>query len=92
MAPEFAKAASQAAGEAIFVKVNTDEQTRSRPVSDSGDPCVCVDSEWASGSGDEWVSAGGAAVGMDAAELRVVWAWSVFQNGSTQFSGSGVER
>jgi len=26
MAPEFAKAAAQAAGEAIFVKVNTDEQ------------------------------------------------------------------
>ena len=26
MAPEFAKAASQAAGEAIFIKVNTDEQ------------------------------------------------------------------
>lgn len=26
MAPEFAKAASQAAGEAVFVKVNTDEQ------------------------------------------------------------------
>lgn len=26
MAPEFAKAASQAAGEALFVKVNTDEQ------------------------------------------------------------------
>lgn len=26
MAPEFAKAATQAAGEAIFVKVNTDEQ------------------------------------------------------------------
>lgn len=28
MAPEFAKAASQAAGEAIFIKVNTDEQTQ----------------------------------------------------------------
>ena len=26
MAPEFAKAAAQAAGEALFVKVNTDEQ------------------------------------------------------------------
>jgi thioredoxin 2 len=26
MAPEFAKAASQAAGEAVFIKVNTDEQ------------------------------------------------------------------
>ena len=26
MAPEFAKAAVQAAGEALFVKVNTDEQ------------------------------------------------------------------